>query len=72
MCFTCWRKRLIELCEPDFLSSDLKRDLPGGLPAAMFARQFIDPAFKRLSKTEIVAMERQHLLAANGIENPIR
>ena len=38
----------------------------------MFARKFVDPAFEGLAEAEVVAMQRQNLLAANGVKDPVR
>jgi hypothetical protein len=69
--FTCCRKRLIELCEPDFLSRISSEIDQEALPAAMLARQLVNPPLQRLAEAEIIGMQGQNLLAANGIENPV-
>ena len=38
----------------------------------MLARQLVDAALQRLAKTEIIPVQRQNFLPANGVEHPIR
>jgi hypothetical protein len=56
---------------PRFLEQRLNGYRPGALPPAMLAGQFIDTAFERFAKTEIIRMECEHFFALYGIEDPI-
>src|SRR5689334_17891273 len=38
----------------------------------MFASELVNTPLKRLTKTEIIRMKRQHFLALNGVKDPVR
>jgi hypothetical protein len=54
-----------------FLEQCFYRDLPGVLPAAMFTGELVDTALKRLAEAEIIPVQCEHFLAADGVKHPV-
>src|SRR6056297_178509 len=54
-----------------FLLQHRHGDTPFLLAATMFARQLVDAALQRFAQAEIFARQRQHLLRADRVEDPV-
>ena len=55
-----------------FLLQQVQADGPFALVAAMLARQFVETAFQGAPQPEVVAADRQNLMRADRVEDPVR